>query len=101
LVLGLSLVVKVSVLELRADFKSKGKFAVSIGSVIVLDGVEHLLSINEVLALCDNSVADFTNEYDEAGGGVVVVRVLPDKEDSVHDGHEQLGNFGKLKGGRS
>lgn len=98
MVLRLGLVVEVSVLELGADVEGKGKFAVSVLSVVVLDRIEHLLSVNEVLALRDNSIADFTNEDNEAGRGVVMVGVLPDKQDSVHNGNEEFGNFGKFKG---
>lgn len=70
-----------------------------VSGVIVLDGIEDLLSINKVLALSDDSIADFTNENNEAGRSVVVVRVLPDEQDSVHDGHKQVSNLGQLKGG--
>jgi hypothetical protein len=99
LVLRLGLVVEVGVLELGADLKSKGKLAVGVSGVIVLDGIEDLLSINEVLALSDNSIADFTDENNEAGRSVVVVGVLPNEQDSVHDRHKQVGNLGQLKGG--
>jgi len=97
LVLGLGLVVEVGVLELGADVEGKSEFAVGISSVVILDGVEHLLAINEVLALGNDSIADFADKHNKAGRSVIVVRVLPDKEDSVHDRHEKVSNFGKLK----
>jgi len=99
LVLGLGLVVEVGILELGADVEGKSEFAVGISSVVILDGVENLLAINEVLALSNNSIADFADEHNKAGRSVVVVGVLPDQKDSVHDGHEEVSNFGELEGG--
>lgn len=64
--------------------------------LLVLDEGEDLLTVNEVAASVDNSVADLADEHDEARGRVVVLRVSPDQQNGVHDGHEQLSDVAQL-----
>ena len=94
----LGLVLMVALLELGTSVKSNEEFRVGFTGLVVLDEREDLLAINEVAASVDHSVADLADEHDEAGGRVVVLRVSPDKEDRVHDGHEQLSDVAQLLG---
>ena len=55
---------------------------------IVLDELKDALTIYLGAALIDNGVADLTNENKKSSRSVVVSAVLPDKKNSVHDGHE-------------
>jgi len=61
-----------------------------------LDGLKNLLTINSRAALLNDSVADLSDEDDEAGRSIVVLGVVPDQQDSVHDGHELFCNIGQL-----
>jgi hypothetical protein len=59
------------------------------------------LSINVVLALGDDRIADFADENNKARRRIVMVRVLPDKQNSVHHRHKEFGNLRELKRGRN
>jgi hypothetical protein len=61
-----------------------------------LDGLKNLLTINSRAALLNDSVADLSDEDDEAGRSIVVLGVVPDQQDGVHDGHELFCNIGQL-----
>lgn len=67
--------------------------------LLILDRLEDLGSVDVGPALLDDGVADLADEDDQAGGSVVVLGVVPDEEDGVHDGHELLSNVGELLGG--
>ena len=71
----------------------------SINSFFILDGFENFWSINRASALFDDCVANLANENNETCGSVVVLRVVPDKQDGVHDWNEGLGNVIEFFGG--
>mmetsp|Transcript_20734 Transcript_20734/g.31851 ORF Transcript_20734/g.31851 Transcript_20734/m.31851 type:complete len:572 (-) Transcript_20734:732-2447(-) len=91
LVLGLGLVLEVGVLELGAHVESQHQLVVGLLGLISLDVHEDLLAVNGVAASVDDGVADFSDQHHQAGRRVVVLRVGPDEQDGVHDGHEQVG----------
>ena len=61
-----------------------------------LNGLKDLLTINSRAALLNNSIADLSDENNEAGRSIVVLGVVPDQQDGVHDGHELFCNIGQL-----
>lgn len=65
----------------------------SVRGILVLDGFKHFVAVNVVAALVDDSIADFTDKDNQAGWRVVVLRVGPDEQNGVHDGHEELNNL--------
>lgn len=46
--------------------------------------------------MLNDSVTDLSDEDNEAGGSVVVLGVVPDKQNGVHDGHKLVSNLGQL-----
>ena len=48
------------------------------------------LRLQELVRLTDQVVADLAHQQHQPRGGVVVVGVLPDEQDAVHDQHERL-----------
>ncbi len=64
--------------------------------LLILDECEDLITVNVVAALVDDGAADLTDQHDQAGGGVVAGGVFPDQEDYVHDGYEQVWDFGEV-----
>ena len=73
---------------MSAEIECKSELGMSFRSCIVFDELKDALTIYFGAALIDNSIADLTNENKKPGWGVVIGAVLPDKEDSVHDGHK-------------
>jgi len=99
LVVGFAFVVKVGVLELRTNIESKRKFLMSINGFLILDGFKNFWSINSASALFDDCIANLADKNYEACGCVVVLRVVPDQEDGMHDWNERLGDVVKFFGG--
>ena len=96
LVLGLALVIEVGVFESGADFETHRQLRVSFTGSSLFDQIKDLGAIDGRPALLDDSVADLSDENDEARGRVVVLRVVPDQQDRVHDRHELVGNIRQL-----
>ena len=71
----------------------------SINCFFILDSFENFGSINGASALFNDCVANLANENNETCGSVVVLRVVPDKEDCVHDWNEGLCDVIKFFGG--
>jgi hypothetical protein len=94
--LGLTLVLKVSILELWAGLKSESELVVGLLWLLVLDTGKDWLAINVFAALADDGVADLADQDYKASRGVVVRRVGPDHEDHVHDGNEEIRHFSEL-----
>ena len=65
--------------------------------VFVFDRAKNFVAVDLLAALGNDGVADLSNENQEARGSVVVLRVGPDKQDGMHDGHEELSNFSQIK----
>lgn len=66
LVLGLGFVLKVCILELGADIKSKDQLLVSLMWLLTLNEGKDLWSIDIVSASIDDGVADFSDQDDES-----------------------------------
>jgi hypothetical protein len=96
LVLALSLVIEVGFLEFSANIDALFEASVSFVRGFTLDGRFYSFSIDVVVALNDDSIADLTDEDHESRGGVVELGVSPDHEDGVHDGDEQVSNVGEF-----
>jgi len=99
LVVGFAFVVKVGVLELRANIESKRKFLMSINGFLILDGFKNFWSINSASALFDDCIANLADKNYETCGCVVVLRVVPDQEDGMHDWNERLSDVVEFFGG--
>jgi hypothetical protein len=89
-VLGLGFVLKVGFLELGAHIMGQLQLVVSLLWLLSLDVAEDLLTVDRKSAGSDDCVADLSDEHNKSGGSVVVLRVVPDQEDGVHDWDEEL-----------
>jgi hypothetical protein len=98
LVLSLGFVFKVSILELGAHVQGENELVMSLLWLLTLDEAEDLLTIDVLVASGNDRVANLTDENDEPGWRVVVLRVGPDKEDGVHDWDEEFNYVLKLIG---
>jgi len=98
LVLSLGFVFKVSVFELGAYVQGEDELVMGLLWLLSLDETEDLLTIDVLVASGDNRVANLTDENNEPGWRVVVLRVGPDEENGVHDWHEELDYVLKLVG---
>jgi hypothetical protein len=94
--LCLLLVLKVGVLELGTDIEGDSELVVSLLRLLSLDKVEDGVTVDCVSASDDDGVADFSDKDDKSGWGVVVLRVLPDKQDRLHDWSEEINYFWKI-----
>jgi len=77
--LGLLLVLKVGILELSTDIESNGELVMSLLFVASLDQVKDGKAVDGLFASDNDGIADFSDENNESGWGVVVLRVLPDE----------------------
>lgn len=68
----------------------------SLSSLFALDHTDNLFAAHISHSSCDNGVADLSDEDNELAGCVVVLRVLPDKKNQVHDRDEDLWELCKL-----
>lgn len=93
LVLRLAFVLKVGVLEFGADVESKRQLLVRIEGLFVLDGLEDLAAVNSGATLLNDRVADLSDEHHKSRGRVVILRVVPDEQNGVHNGHEVLSHL--------
>jgi hypothetical protein len=75
----LSFVIEVSIFELVANVNTELELGVSFAKISTLDEAEDLLTVDLSTASLDDCVADFSDENNESGWGVVVLRVLPDE----------------------
>jgi hypothetical protein len=94
--LCLLLVLKVGVLELGADIKGNSELVVSLLCLLSLDEVEDSRAVDGISAPDDDSVADFSDQDDESGWGIVVLRILPNKQDRLHDWGKEINYFRKI-----
>jgi hypothetical protein len=96
LVLRFGLVLEVGILELGAHIESKGQLVMGLFGFFVLDAGKDGWSIDEVLALVDDGIANLTDQDNKACRGIVMGGVGPDHQDHVHDGHEEVWNICEL-----
>lgn len=68
----------------------------SIHWIFVFDGLEYFGTVNSTTALLDDGIADLADQNDETSGCVVVLGVVPDKQDGVHDGHKHVGDVTQI-----
>jgi len=64
--------------------------------ILVLDGLENLGTVDSTTALLDDGITDLANKYNEASWRVVVLGVVPNEQDGVHDWHEAVENLRKV-----
>jgi len=88
----------VSFLELGTRVKSLLKLVVSGVDILAGDQGENLVLVNERLASVDDGVGDLSDEDNKSGRSVVVLRVGPDQQDGMHDGHEQVRDLSQVLG---
>ena len=89
-------VLKVGVLELGADIEGNSELVVSLLWLLGLDKVKDSKAVDGISASNDDGVADFSDKDNESGWGVVVLRVLPDKQDRLHDWSKEINYFRKI-----
>mmetsp|Transcript_24254 Transcript_24254/g.21359 ORF Transcript_24254/g.21359 Transcript_24254/m.21359 type:complete len:229 (-) Transcript_24254:598-1284(-) len=94
--IGLSLVLEVDVLELVADINDSLELVAGILLFVITDHLRDDSSVDEANSLGDDGVTDFSDEDDKSWGSVVVLGVLPDQEDDVHDGEEDFVEGSKI-----
>jgi hypothetical protein len=99
LVLALGLVVEVSLLEASTDLDAESEAVMSLLRVLSSNTLLNAITIDVVVAVKDDLVADLTDEDHKSGRGVVVGGVSPDHEDSVHDRDEQVLGLTELNTG--
>jgi hypothetical protein len=63
---------------------------------LVLNWFEHFVAIDSWPALLDNCVADLSDKHNKSRRCVVVLRVVPDQKNCVHDWDKLVCNLGKL-----
>ena len=96
LALGIGLVLEVGILELGADVQSQDEFLMCLDWLLTLDESEDLWAINVGAASVDDGIADFTDKYHKSRWSIVVIRIVPNQLDSVHDWNEQVNSVRKL-----
>ena len=96
LVLGLLLVLVVSILELGANVQSESELVIGDLWLIGLDKSEDGWSIDGSTASVDNGVADLSDQDNKPSWGVVMLRVGPDKQNSMHDWNEKVNHLIQL-----
>jgi hypothetical protein len=94
--LCLLLVLKVGVLELGADIKGDSELVVSLLCLLGLDEVEDSKAVDGISTPDDDGVADFSDQDDESRWGIVVLRILPNKQDRLHDWSKEINYFRKI-----
>jgi hypothetical protein len=94
--LCLLLVLKVGILELGTDIKGNSELVVSLLLVVSLDEVENSKAVDGISAPDDDGVADLSDQDDESGWGIVVLRILPNKQDCLHDWSKEINYFRKI-----
>ena len=90
MVLGLSFVLKVSILELVADVNASLEDLGCLRPFESFDEIEDLLTVDFIAADSNNGIADLSDENNKSRWSVVVLRVGPNKQDSVHNWNEDL-----------
>jgi hypothetical protein len=89
LVLSEAFVLEVGVLELGADVDGGLELMGSI-DWFLLKECEDLGTRDVFSGLLDDGIADLSNEDNQSGWGVVVLGVLPDQENSVHNRNKEV-----------
>jgi hypothetical protein len=85
LVLGLSLVIEVGIFEFVADFDGKSKLIMGFFCLSTLNKTKYLFSVDLASALIDDSIAYLSNQDYESRGSVVMLGIVPNKQDCVQD----------------
>jgi len=93
LVLRLSFVIEVSIFELVANINTQLELGVSFAEISTLDEAEDLLTVDLSAASLNDCVADFSDENNKTRRSIVVLRVVPDKQNGMHNWNEELGNI--------
>ena len=91
--IGRRLVVEVDALEVAADAERRLELGDGAARLLFRDQVEDLLAAHELDGSVDDRVAHLADDDDEARGRVVELGVLPDEQQDVHDGAEELGEL--------
>jgi len=98
LVLGLLLVLVVSILELGAHIQSESELVIGILDLISLDESKDGWAIDGSTASVDDGVADLSDQNNKSSWCVVMLRVGPDEQDSMHDWNEKVNHLVQLLG---
>lgn len=93
LVLALCLVIEVGLLEFGANIDAFLQTGMSFLRNVTFNSRFYSFTINEVMALNNNSVADLADQDHKSGGSVVEFGVSPNHENSVHDRNEKVSNI--------
>ena len=92
----LALVLVIGDLKVGTRVKSGLQLVVGFTWLLVFDEGKDLVAVDRVAALVDDRVRNLSDQHDKAGRRVVVLRVGPDQQDGVHDGHEKLVDVSQL-----
>jgi hypothetical protein len=90
------LVVEVNAFEVTAHAQRSLQLGHGTSRLLLCDEVEDLLPRNELDRCVDDCVAHLANDDHESCGCIVELGVLPDEQQDVHDGSEELGQLLKV-----
>jgi hypothetical protein len=90
------LVLKVGVFEFSADIEGNSELIMSLLWLFGLDQIEDGEAVDGVSASDDDGVADLSDQHNKPGWGVVVLRVLPDQQNCLHDGCEEVNHLWEI-----
>jgi hypothetical protein len=96
LIFRLSFVVKICIFEFVTNVKGKRKLIVGFFWLFSFDEAKDFFTTDLANALVDDSVANFSDQHNKPGWSVVMLRVSPDKQNSMHDRDEQFSNIIQL-----
>lgn len=97
--LGFLLVFKVGILELCADVKSNSELIMSLLWLFGLDQIKDGKSIDGISASDDDGVADLSDQDNKPGWSVVVLGVLPNQQNGLHDWCKEVNYFWEIGAG--
>mmetsp|Transcript_9277 Transcript_9277/g.10102 ORF Transcript_9277/g.10102 Transcript_9277/m.10102 type:complete len:229 (+) Transcript_9277:1035-1721(+) len=92
-IVGLGFIVKVGLFELGANVEGQTQFIASLTGGIILDQGENIMSTDKFAGLYNESIANFSDQHYQSGRFVVILGMVPDQQDDMHDGDEQLGQL--------
>ena len=96
MVLGLLLVLIVGILELCTDIQRVGKLIIGSLWLVCSDESKDGWSIDGSSASINDGVADLSDQNNQSSRGVVVLRVRPDQQDSMHDWDKKVNHLIEL-----
>lgn len=96
--MGSFFVFEVAHFELNADIDGLGNFIVSLLCLFTWNESKDCGPINVSSAPVDNSIANLSDEHNKSSRSIVILWVIPDQKDRVHDWLENVNEIWELLG---